>query len=84
MVSFQTKNPNLGRFWRALYLKMSLYFMALWNNLHTFGIFYDPLVHFVCIWCIFPVLVSCTKNNLATLSETLLKTVDKFFGGKTQ
>jgi hypothetical protein len=56
MVSFQTKNPNLGNFWRALDSKMLSYFTALWTILHTFGIFYDNLVHFC------PVLVSCTKK----------------------
>jgi hypothetical protein len=67
MVSFQTKNPNLGKYWRALDWKMLIYFMAIWNILQTFGIFYDQLVHFGFIWYIFPVLVSCPKKNLATL-----------------
>jgi hypothetical protein len=35
--------------------------MAIWNILWTFGKFHDHLVHFVFIWYIFPVLVSCTK-----------------------
>jgi hypothetical protein len=39
------------------------YFMAIWY-------FYDHLVQFVLIWYIFPVLVSCTKKNLATLKKT--------------
>jgi hypothetical protein len=43
-------------------------FMAVWNILRTFGIFYEILVHFVLIWYIFPVLVYCTKKNLATLT----------------
>jgi hypothetical protein len=81
MVCFQTKNPNLGKFWRALDWKMLIYFMAIWNILMIFGIFYDHLEHFVFIWyilCSFgtfcvhlvhfvPVLVSCTKKNMATL-----------------
>jgi hypothetical protein len=41
--------------------------MAIWNILWRFGIFYDHLVHFVFIWYIFPVLVSCAEKNLATL-----------------
>jgi hypothetical protein len=41
--------------------------MAIWNILQTFGTFYGRLVHFVFIWYIFPVLVSCIKKNLATL-----------------
>jgi hypothetical protein len=58
MVSFQTKNPNLGKFWRALDGKMLIYFMALWN------ILYRDSGYFVAIWYIlytfgtlFPVLV---------------------------
>jgi hypothetical protein len=50
MVSFQTKNPNLGKLWRALHWRMLIYFMALRNILQTFGIFYDHLVHFGFIW----------------------------------
>jgi hypothetical protein len=48
--------------------KILTYFMAIWNILMTLGIFYNHLVHFMFIWYIFPVLVSCTKKNLATLS----------------
>jgi hypothetical protein len=54
MVCFQTKNPNLVKFLRALYWKMLICYVAIWNILRTFGIFYDQLVHFVFIWCIFP------------------------------
>jgi hypothetical protein len=54
MVCFQTKNPDMGKFWRALD----------WKNVN---IFYGHLVHFVFIWYIFLVLVSCIKKNLATL-----------------
>jgi hypothetical protein len=32
---------------------MLIYFMAIWNILQTFGIFYDHMVHFVFIWYIF-------------------------------
>jgi hypothetical protein len=48
-----------------------IYFMAFWNILRTFGISYNHLVHFVFICYIFPVLVSCTNKNLATLNSTL-------------
>jgi hypothetical protein len=47
MVCFQAKNPNLGKFWRALDWKLLMYLMAIWNILHTFRIFCDNLVHFV-------------------------------------
>jgi hypothetical protein len=55
MVSLQTKNPNFGKFYRALDGKMLIYFRAIWNILWIFGIFYDHLVHFVFIWDIFSV-----------------------------
>jgi hypothetical protein len=48
LVYFQTKNPNAGKF-----LKILIHFMAIWNILQIFGIFYDPfgtfcvhLIHF--------------------------------------
>jgi hypothetical protein len=53
MVCFQTKNPNLGRFWRTVDWKMFKYFMTIWNILWRFGIFYEYLVYFVFIWNIF-------------------------------
>jgi hypothetical protein len=59
---FKPKNPNLGKFWRALDLKMFIYFnfmgyfMTIWYILCSLGTF-------------FPVLVSCAKKNLATLVE---------------
>jgi hypothetical protein len=52
MVYFPTKNPNLGKFWRALDWKMYIYFMSVCNILRTFGTFYDHLVHLVFIWYI--------------------------------
>jgi hypothetical protein len=48
MVCFQTKNPNLGKFWRALEWKMLLYFMIIWNILWPFGMMYGSLVYVVC------------------------------------
>jgi hypothetical protein len=71
MVSFRTKNPNLGKFWRALDGKMFIYFRAFWNILWTLGIFYYHLVLFGFIWYVFLVLVSGAKKNLATLLDTL-------------
>jgi hypothetical protein len=34
------------------------------------GRFYGHLIYFVALWYIFPVLVCCTKKNLATLQTT--------------
>jgi hypothetical protein len=67
MVYFQTKYPNLGKFWRALDWKILIYFMAIANIWLTFGIFYDHFLHFLFIWYIFPILVSRAKKNLAAL-----------------
>jgi hypothetical protein len=41
-------------------------FMAILSNIRPNGIFLGHLVHFVVIWFIFPVLVSCGEKNLAT------------------
>jgi hypothetical protein len=73
MVCFQTKNPTLGKLWRALDWKLYIllpvrkfygdlgYFMTIWYILYSFGTF-------------FPVLVSYTKKNLATLDKRRKKT----------
>jgi hypothetical protein len=70
MVSFQTKNNNLGKFWWALVWIMLIYFMAIWNSLQAFGIFYDHIGTFVFIWYIFPVLVSSTKKIWQILTSS--------------
>jgi hypothetical protein len=44
--------------------------MAIWNALRIYGIFYNHLVNFLPFGTFFPVLVSCTKKNLANLVET--------------
>jgi hypothetical protein len=78
MVYFQTKNPILGTFWRALEWKMFLYFMITWNillpfglcNLCQFGVVCGHLVyfsHFGIFW---------TKKNLATLLSTAVSIQD--------
>jgi hypothetical protein len=43
MASFQTKNPNSGKFWRVL-----VYFMDTWSILRSFVIFYGHLIYVVC------------------------------------
>jgi hypothetical protein len=71
MVCFRTKNPTLGKFWRVLQRKILAYFMNIWSILRHYK-------YFMAIWYILwlfgifsPVLVSCTKKNLATLSESI-------------
>jgi hypothetical protein len=46
MVCFQTKNPNLGEFWRVLLCKILEYFMTIWSILRPLEIFYGHLVYF--------------------------------------
>jgi hypothetical protein len=51
---FQTKNPNLGKFWGTIPRLENVdifyghleYLMAIGNILRTFGILYDHLVYF--------------------------------------
>jgi hypothetical protein len=54
MVYFQTKNFNLGNFWRVLQWKILIYFLCHAVYLRPFDIFYGHLVNFVVIWYIFP------------------------------
>jgi hypothetical protein len=67
MVCFQTKNPNLGKFWRASELKMLVYFMVIWNILWSFGIYYGHLVMLWQFGTFSLVSVRCVKKHVATL-----------------
>jgi hypothetical protein len=66
MVSFQTKNPNLGKFWWALDWKMLIYINSMANR----NIFTDicdilwPIMYYILCsyWYILPVWVSCTRK----------------------
>jgi hypothetical protein len=62
---FQTKNPNLGKFGKALDGKMCI-FMAIWNILQTFGIFYD-IWYLLCSFGTFFGFGFMKHKNLATL-----------------
>jgi hypothetical protein len=65
MVHFQNeKNPDLGKFWMVLQWKM----LAICYVTRPTGIFCGHLF-FWAVWYIFPVLVCCTKKNLATLLQ---------------
>jgi hypothetical protein len=54
MVCFQTKNPNLGKFWKVLLWKILVNFMTNWPILRPLEKFYFHLVYFVVILYIFP------------------------------
>jgi hypothetical protein len=57
MVYFQTKNPNLGKFWSVLQLKICTYFMTIWYILLPFRKFIAIWYILWSFWYIFPVLV---------------------------
>jgi hypothetical protein len=67
MVYFQTKNPDLGKFWKVFQWKMLVF---LW----PFCLFYGHMVYVMAIWYIlwsfgifFPFWYICrTEKNLAT------------------
>jgi hypothetical protein len=80
MAYFQTKNPNLGRFWRVLQWKM-VYFTVIWSILrplgifsgYLFGIIYDYLVYFPRFGMLYQKKsgIPCSIHFL--LNETLMK-----------
>jgi hypothetical protein len=48
-------------------MKELVYFIVIWSSSWTFGIFCGHLIYFMVNWYNFPVLVCCTKKNLAAL-----------------
>jgi hypothetical protein len=60
MVYFETKNSNLGIFWRALDWKILLNFIAVWC------LYFMSIRYFISFW------VYCIKKNLATLFLTII------------
>jgi hypothetical protein len=54
MVYFQTKNSNLGKFWRVLQWNFLVYFMVIWSILRPFDKCCGHLFCFVVMWYIFP------------------------------
>jgi uncharacterized membrane protein HdeD (DUF308 family) len=69
MVYFQTKHPNLGKFWKSLQWKIV---SAILSILPPYVLFYGNLVTLVVIWEFLPVWVCCTEKNLATLLKSQL------------
>jgi hypothetical protein len=50
MAYFQTQNPDLGKFWRVLQLKILENYMVILSILRLFGIFCGHLTYFMIIW----------------------------------
>jgi hypothetical protein len=51
---FQTRNPNLGKFWSVLQWKMLVYFLAIWYILRPSDLFCGHLVYCMVIGFSFP------------------------------
>jgi hypothetical protein len=71
---FQTKNPDLGKFLRALQWKVQVHYI----HLCPFCLFYGYLVY------LFPVLECCAKKNLANLTWRQFFVSKMNDSGKTQ
>jgi hypothetical protein len=56
MVYFQTKYPNLGKFWKALECKMLIY--VIYGSLDYITYILWPFGELVTVWYIFPQVVS--------------------------
>jgi hypothetical protein len=60
MAYFETKNPNMGKFWSVLQWKMLVYFVAVWSILQPFGILvtiwyiFGQMVYFFPLWYVVP------------------------------
>jgi hypothetical protein len=54
MANFQTKNPDLGKSWRALQWKMLVRYMYIWSILLLFGMFCGHMIYGMVIWHIPP------------------------------
>jgi hypothetical protein len=48
MAYFETKNPNVGKFWSVLQWKMLVYFVAIWY----IGYVYGYLVYLFTFWLV--------------------------------
>jgi hypothetical protein len=58
MAYFETKIPNLGKFWMGVAIQDVGILKAIWSILRVFGLFCGHLVYyFMVIWYIFPALV---------------------------
>jgi hypothetical protein len=71
MAYFKTKNPNLGSFWEGLAMKnVGIGILCPFGLFFCNLVYFGHLVYFMVIWYISPLLVCCTKKNLATLLVT--------------
>jgi hypothetical protein len=91
MVCFQTKNANLGKFFRALQWKMLVNFMDNWSILRLFGTSYGilsgNLVYFPNFGMLYqeksgiPVIPIVLQTNLSDAFKKLLRAILNFTPG---
>jgi hypothetical protein len=67
---FSNQKSQFGGIFQNLRWRNVDIFEFLFGMFYGYMHIYDHLVHFVFIWYIFPVLVSCKKKNLATLDRS--------------
>jgi hypothetical protein len=67
MAHFQTKNPDLGTFWRILQWKMLVYYTAIGSISRLLGIVCGLLAYFMVIWYFYR--FGMLHQTLATLLE---------------
>jgi hypothetical protein len=70
MAYFQTKNPNLGKFWRVLEWKIVIFSVVIWNILLPCGIFLlinvkfcGYLVYYYQFWYVLPRKIWQTRHK---------------------
>jgi hypothetical protein len=78
MAYFQTKNPDLGKFWRVLQWKMLVFYiyahLVYFTTIRYCYFATNRYIYVVCmvIWYILTFLVGCSEKNLATLYSMYL------------
>jgi hypothetical protein len=87
MVYFQTKNPSLGKFWRALDWQMLIYFMSignLWNIFLPLGTFCVRMVNYFQFWYHVPrkIWQHSSIHNLSTAPSLLVSSFEWILANK--
>jgi hypothetical protein len=89
MVYFQTENPNLSKFSRALDWKLLIYFLPIWSivwTLEIFCTFFVDLVHIFRFWYRIPrkiwqpcsVSINVTSNHPSNHERTAARSMYRF------
>jgi hypothetical protein len=84
MAYFETKKPDLGKFWGILQWKMLVYYTAIWFILRLFGVVCRHSENFkiIFIWFLFLILACCTKKIWQPRSVSRVQFSGLFFRRK--